>query len=119
MLTPSTYNNQCYSRFSRTIIIENNLLLQIEDLIKTENIYTAEDYKNYMEDYVILCKKVFDKMTSEQKSKSIILQEKLIEEMNKQKREMIANLKDSEQVNLSDTQIQMSINILQYCKEHF
>lgn len=94
------------------------LILQINDLIERDNIHTPEDYKNYMEDYIILGKKVFDKMSHEQKVRSIMLQEKSVEEMNKQKLKIISSSKSHELMTLLDTQIQISIDTLQYCKEH-
>lgn len=92
------------------------LILQLQDLMETENIKTAEEYKNYMGDYVILGKKVFEKLSPEQKSKSIMLQQKSIEEMNNQ----ILNLELKPEKNiikiLLKTQIEMSTETLAYCK---
>lgn len=92
-----------------------NLISQINDLIETENIRTPEEYKEYMEIYVILGKKVFDKLSPDQKEKSILLQEKSIEEMNKEKLKIKSNSKESALQTLLDAQIQMSTDLLQYC----
>lgn len=92
---------------------------QVIRLVKTGEIKSKEDYREYMGVYAELGKKVFDKMTPEQKSRSIMLQEKSLEEMHNLKSIAKMTLKDKFLLELVDVQIAMSQDTLQYCKEHF
>lgn len=96
-----------------------DLASQVIRLVKTGEITSEEDYKDYMGVYAELGKKVFDQMTPEQKSQSIMLQEKSIEEMNNLKSIAKRSLKDKFLLSLIDVQIQMSQETLQYCKSRF
>lgn len=91
---------------------------QVIRLVKKGEIKSKEDYREYMGVYAELGKKVFDKMTPEQKSRSIMLQEKSIEEMHNLKSIAKLTLKDKFLLELVDVQIAMSQDTLQYCKEH-
>lgn len=91
---------------------------QVIRLVKTGEIKSKEDYREYMGVYAELGKKVFDKMTPEQKSRSIMLQEKSLEEMHNLKSTAKLTLKNPLLLELVDVQIEMSQDTLQYCKEH-
>lgn len=90
---------------------------QVIRLVKTGEIKSKEDYQEYMGVYAELGKKVFDKMTPEQKEKSIMLQEKSIEEMLNLKSIAQRSLKDLFLLSLIDVQIQINQEVLKYCKE--
>lgn len=91
---------------------------QVMRLVKMGEIKSVEDYKEYMEPYLHLGKKVFDKMTPKQKTQSIMLQEKSIDEMKNLKSIAKRSTKNPLLQSLVDAQIQMSQEVLQYCKEH-
>lgn len=95
-----------------------DLASQVIRLVKTGEINSKEDYREYMGVYAELGKKVFDKMTPEQKAKSIMLQEKSLEEMHSLKSVAKLTLKDPLLLELVDVQIEMSQDTLKYCKEH-
>lgn len=95
-----------------------DLASQVIRLVKTDEIKSKEDYQEYMGVYAELGKKVFDKMTPEQKLQSIMLQEKSIEEMRALKSTAKLMLKNPLLLELVDVQIVMSQETLQYCKEH-
>lgn len=91
---------------------------QVIRLVKSGEIKSKEDYREYMGVYTELGKKVFDKMTPEQKSRSIMLQEKSLEEMHNLKSVARLTLTDKFLLELVDVQIGMSQDTLQYCKGH-
>lgn len=91
---------------------------QVVRLVRTGEIKSTEDFKEYMEPYTQLGKKVFDKMTPKQKAQSIMLQEKSIEEMQNLKSIAKRSSKNQLLQSLVDVQIQMSQELLQYCNEH-
>ncbi len=95
-----------------------DLASQVIRLVKTGEINSKEDYREYMGVYAELGKKVFDKMTSEQKVQSIMLQEKSIEEMQNLKSTANLTLKDPLLLELVDVQIEMNADTLKYCKEN-
>lgn len=96
-----------------------DMAMQVVRLVKTGEITSVEDYKDYMGDYAELGKKVFDNMTPEQKARSIMLQEKSIEEMQNIKSIAARSVKDKLLRDLVDAQIQMSQETLRYCKDRY
>lgn len=96
-----------------------NMATQVVRLVKAEEITSVEDYKDYMGDFAELGRKIFDKMTPEQKARSIMLQEKSIEEMKNIKSIAKRSVKEKLLRDLVDAQIQMSEETLRYCKERY
>lgn len=93
-----------------------DMAMQVVRLVRTGEIKSVEDYKDYMGDFAELGKKIFDLMTPEQKAQSIMLQEKSIEEMQKLKSIAKTSVKEKLLRDLVDAQIQMSQETLKYCK---
>ena len=95
-----------------------DMAMQVVRLVRTGEITSVDDDNDYMGDYAELGKKVFDKMTPEQKAQSIMLQEKAIEEMQNVKSIASRSVKEKLLRDLVDAQIQMSRETLEYCKKY-